>query len=171
MKKFHHALLLPFITLMLFIGCKKDEVNSDWTNKMEDLQAHNAGKVSIQNGIAGTISRITGNCMPSIGEDSDCVEVPVERTIWIYAYTLQNQASRDQDGYYSDIQTDLIETAQSDDEGFYEIALPAGTYSVFIEEDGKPYANGLDGQGGINPVEVPTQGVVTINHRIDRAVW
>ena len=75
------------------LSCKKHHCKE----KSCDIQktyTTNAGKVSIPNGIWGTISSIEGNCMPMVPPSSStCKHCPVKRTVKIYEYTLRSQAT------------------------------------------------------------------------------
>jgi len=53
----------------------------------------------------------------------------------------------------------------SDSAGYYEVALSAGRYSVFVVEGERWYANGDDGRH-IQPVTVYVDSVVVFDIRI-----
>ena len=38
-------------------------------------------------------------------------------------------------------ETRLVKQIKSDENGFYEVELPPGTYSIFVEDLGKEYCN------------------------------
>jgi hypothetical protein len=164
---------IVFVALScLLTFCKKDiSTNSKWTNNTEELYKHNDAKTTILEGIAGTLTLIEGNCMPPIGANSSCKEYPVKRKIRMYEYTLLKQAKNEGGAVFTDVSTKLLATVDCDEEGFYQIKLPPLRYSLFIEENGKLYANGLDGYGGINPVTVDTMKVSKTNLKISYAVY
>lgn len=54
----------------------------------------------------------------------------------------------------------LVKQVNTDSEGFFQVVLAPGTYSVFIVVSDNIYANSGDGQGGINPLTV-VHGAVT----------
>lgn len=176
-----------FLTLVL-VGCmgpvacdKKSQgvpvPGGQWTNRIPELVAHNKAKTTITQGISGTLTFKTGNCMPGAGIApggcvvGGCNEYPIRGKVSIYAYTLESNTVRDQEGYYTSISTPLIKTVHTDAEGFYQLSLPPGTYSVFLWHDSRLYANGSDGQGGIQPVTVSAGTVSYIKTTIDRAVY
>lgn len=85
----------------------------------------------------------------------------VQRTVYIYELTTMEDV--DQIGYapfFSNIYTNLITTANSDAEGFFQVALEPGRYSLFIKEGDNYYANSFGGGREIFPVTV-TPGEVT----------
>ncbi|AKD03502.1 hypothetical protein POKO110462_06080 [Pontibacter korlensis] len=167
------AILTLAFSVLAFSGCSKEdepEITSQWVNNTERLLLLNQDKVTITEGVAGTLTLIEGNCMPIIDENSTCKEYPVKRSIKIYPYTTIQDVEQHDQKYYT-INARPILTVSSDAEGFYQAKLPAGTYSVFVVEDGKLYANGIDGQGGINPVLVEPNKVSNFNLRLDYAVY
>ncbi len=161
MKKIFSIVLLSLV----FICCKKsdpvietpvDEVLPNNCN-IDQTYTANALKQTITNGVWGTVSFMQGNCMPTIGSASTtCKNCPVKRTVKIYAYTLRSNAVQSSLGpsFYESFNTPLIAQVETDAEGFFQVDIPAGRYTVVVVEKGKLYANGGDGQGGINPVTV-----------------
>ena len=61
-------------------------------------------------------------------------------------------------GYFThlaaDIPTALVTAVRSDQNGYFEVELPQGRYSLFVREGGYYYANLIDGEGYVFPVEV-----------------
>lgn len=164
------ALNLTILSLVLFsiVSCKKDPtIYSLWTDRIDELRIHNQGKVTINTGIYGTLTLTEGDCMPKLGGNS-CKTYPVRRKIRVYEYTKK----QDVEGYgphYKKVNTKLIATTFTDDEGFFQLQLPPAQYSVFIEEKGKLYASSDDGAGGINSVTVST-GINEFYLRLSYAV-
>ena len=91
----------------------------------------------------------------------------VVREIFIHKVTTTNESGSGP--FFANIPTDLVATVSSDATGFYEVEVVPGTYSVFIKEDASFYANSLDGQGQIQPVEVTANTVselqIDITHK------
>ena len=126
----------------------------DWTNKTKDLRIHNEKKISISEGIWGTLVKTEGNCMPIIDwGNTTCKQYPAKREILIYEYTNMNETRHEFTKFF-DIYTKLVATTTCDEEGFFELALESGKYSVFVKEGEYLYANSFDGKGGIEPVTV-----------------
>jgi hypothetical protein len=145
-------LLLLSITVML--ACKKETKTS--VCNMDSIYATNAAKVTITNGVWGTVSEMTGNCMPVIDPyTTDCTHCPIVRKVRIYPYTTtSNAVVANPGGFYSSFSTTLIAEVDTDALGFFQVTLPAGNYTVVVVEDGKLYSPLGDGFGGINPVTV-----------------
>lgn len=165
-------------SVVLFLGfcifsCAKEEVESPKNVNLEELYEFNRNKVSISQGISGTLITMEGNCMPMIGEgnsESSCRAFPVMRKIQIYDYTLPS----DVEGYgpqYEAVSTSLIGETESDKDGFFQFQIEPGKYSIFIIEKGKYYANEGAGDGGINPVLISNDSVTIRNLKIDYAVY
>ncbi len=170
-------ILILLLLATLFYSCTSDILldnkEGKWTNNIENLVVHNDKKTTIQQGIYGTLIKVEGNCMPVIDENSTCKSYPVKRNIVIYEYTKFDQTERDEKSpvFFTKIHTSRIKTVVCDDEGFFQASLPKGVYSVFIEENGLLYANGLDGYGGLCPVEVKSNEKSSINLRLSYAVY
>jgi len=163
---------LSIILIMAFTQCEKSDCRlPEWTNNISELYDYNSEKVSISQGIAGTLTQAEGNCMPVIDLNGDCMEFPVSREIHLYEYTTLDDVVQDSPGFYSEVNTNKIGQITADEEGFFELQLEEGVYSVFVKEDGKLYANSFNGQGGIQTIEILSIKVSTLNLKIDYAVY
>lgn len=164
-------LLLVVLFSLSTYSCEKDEVKESTNTDLENLYESNKEKITILQGISGTLIMKEGNCMPMIGTNSGtCRAFPIKRIIQIYEYTLLS----DIEGYgpdYDTVHTNLIGETESDEDGFFQFQLDAGKYSIFILENGKYYANGIDGDGVINPVQIIKDGITIQNQAIDYAVY
>lgn len=156
---------LVFLLLALFASCEKSETNPENSKRIHDLDSlieRNLEKVTLNEGLTGTIITEEGNCMPYVSEEPepnpDCKIFPVARTIRIYEYTTRDQVTThpdfDSPTFFSHVETELVQTITSDTDGFFETALSPGKYSLFVEEKGALYANLWDSDGGIHPVVV-----------------
>ena len=143
----------------------------DWTNKTVELRTHNEKKISITEGVWGTLVKTEGNCMPVINwENTTCKQYPVKREILIYEYTKMNE-TRHEFAKFFEIYTKLVATTTCDEEGFFELALKPGKYSVFVREGDYLYANLFDGQGGIVPITVESSKISEIFLNLDYACY
>ncbi|PRY13244.1 hypothetical protein CLV24_106159 [Pontibacter ummariensis] len=171
MKKVLTVCLLACALLVLAACSKEQEATpAPWLNNISKLYEHNQSKIVVTGGIAGTLTLKEGNCMPIVNRNS-CKEYPVKRGIVLYPYLTLQDVEMKNYTFYTPISAKPLLTTETDAEGFYEIEMPAGVYSIFILEDGQLYANGLDGQGGINPVVVEAGSVNKVNLRLDYAVY
>lgn len=150
--------LIPVCLLcLIFFGCHKSNTANikDAACDIKQAYANNEKKVTITQGIWGTLSNISGNCMPTIpAYNSSCKHCPESRTVRIYQYTLFSQAtpSTGSATFFTSFNTPLVAQVDADEEGFFQVQIPPGHYSIAIVIDGKLYANTLDDAGGLNPV-------------------
>jgi hypothetical protein len=87
--------------------------------------------------LSGLITNRTGNCMPVV-RPGQCVDRPVQRKVFI-----REPASSDALGFMGTLEkkTPLVVETQSGSDGRYEVFLPAGRYSVFVEAEGRELCN------------------------------
>lgn len=150
------SILFLILLLAGFSSCKKNDAPAVVCN-INQTKALNVGKVTVNNGIWGTVSSQEGNCMPVQGPSTTCTECPVKRTVRIYEYTLANQATPDGTSpvFFTAFSTQLVAEVESDETGFYETNLAPGQYTIVVVENGKLYAPGRDAQGGLNSFNHP----------------
>ena len=132
-------------------------------NRTENLLEYNKNKVGIPQGLWGTLVKTEGNCFPD--ERPICKQFPVKREIVVYEYATWNETTQSSIGiaFFTKVSTKLIATTTSDKEGFFQLELSPGKYSVFVKEKNLLYASRFDGYGGISPVIVEASKVSEIN--------
>jgi len=164
--------VFPLLLITLLISCENEiEQKTDRKNyNLEELFHLNNSKITIKQGIAGTLTMKEGNCMPMIGIGGNCITFPVQRTIRVYEYTTLKEV-KGHISSYDAVSSKLVGKTETDADGFYQIGLPPGKFSLFIMEKNKFYANGLDGQGGINPISIEKDSVTIGLFNIDYAVY
>lgn len=164
---------LFFITLLI-TSCEKDQDNVSDKNDtdIEALYKENRKKISVKQGVAGTLIMKEGNCMPWVGPyegDNPCRAYPVLRTLRIYEPT----SPEDVEGHgpsFEEVHTKLVAEANSDEDGFFQVELDTGRYSLFIIEKGKYYRN-MWKDNLIGPVTVEIDSVTIENPVIDYAYY
>jgi hypothetical protein len=164
--------LIGFLILILSASCESYNEPVDLIRfvNIDSLLLKNTLKVNLGTGIAGTLLKKDGDCMPMIGGGNSCRTYPVSRTILIYNYTNMNEV----EGWgplYNSVNSKLITKCNADQDGFFQVTVKPGKYSIFIKENDKFYANSLDGQGGIYPVIVKVDSVSFIRLSLDYAVY
>lgn len=118
-------------------------------------------------GIEGYIFRVSGNRMPSPGNPLPSPK-GIHTTLYVYELTSLNQVTRVNEGpFYKDLRSRLIRTVQSDETGYFFVALPPGQYSLFTKKEDLFYANMFDGENHIAPVVVAGGKVAQINVNVD----
>ena len=90
--------------------------------------------------------------MPGPGR-APSVPQPAKRQIAIYKITNISEAKTN-GTFFTGIKTACVAKVSSNAKGYFEVALPAGQYSVFVVEKQGLYANSFNGKGQINAVEV-----------------
>ena len=151
-----------FICIFLFISCRK---NPSQKCNIQQVYASNANKVTIANGVWGTVSSVEGNCMPtSPGCNSCCTHCPAQRTVSIYQFTTVNDAitSDPYKVFFDSFNTPLVTQVEADENGFFQAGIPAGKYSIVVIENGRLYSITRDGQGGLSPY-VLSSGTTNVN--------
>ncbi len=170
------------LVLAMCASCEKSDVNPGNGSRVHDLDSlivRNLEKVTVDQGVTGTIIIQEGNCMPHVSEEPepnpDCIIYTAKRTVYIYEYTTADQVVIDPEldlpYFFSHVETELVETVSSDADGFFEVALPPGTYSLFILEKDALYANLWDSQGGIQPVTVVPDEMASVVLKISHSAY
>ncbi|HYH56612.1 MAG TPA: hypothetical protein VD772_08380 [Anseongella sp.] len=158
------ALRIIFL-LALFTGfsCEEELPFNKVPTDPAELIEYNKFKTTIEQGLSGTLLFSEGQCGPALDTNAHCSIYPVSRKIRLYEFTVMDQTEPGEGTFFTEVDTKLIGTTQSDETGFYQIALQPGRYSMFIEENGLLYANGVGNDGGIL-VSVVDSGWVTMTH-------
>ena len=145
-----------FATLMVLVyGCTN--MPGPRGPRDESSCSRRSPKPKITEGITGVVCFWSGDFMP--GTSPRGVIEPVRRTIEIHAGTIDGVAAAAGETFWTSVPTPLIATVTSGDDGWFEVAVPPGTYSLFVHESGRLYANGTNGDGIITAVEVIASAV------------
>ena len=159
---------VKFLFAALFAALVLNACKSDEPNMNAPLPAP-----SINTGIYGSVIERYGNWMPVVNpDDTTHGERPIIREIYVYEYTKIQEFDK---VYYTlypinKMPHKLVAKTKSLANGFFEIELKPGTYSVFLLEEGQLYANGGDGYGGINPVIVIADSTKYVRLLLDHGV-
>lgn len=150
--------IVAFVLLAAIIaGCKKEKNQPQLGCDMQKIYTDNEKKLTLAKGVWGTVASSEGDCMPSVSPGPPVLNTcgytcPVKRTIKVYAYTLATNATHYLGDFYTDFNSTLVAETESDENGFYQVNVPDGHYSLAIVEDGKLYANTWDTAGGLTPM-------------------
>jgi hypothetical protein len=111
--------------------------------------------------VRGKVTFWEGNFMPP----ASGTILPARRPIFVFEKTQVAQTVQSASGacFYSFVLSRLVDTTESGEDGYYQIALPPGDYSLFVlERSGDFYANEFGGVGGVyvNPVTVQANQTV-----------
>ena len=102
-----------------------------------------------------------------------CVEeaVGVRREVLIYPLMNRSRLEDLEGGFYALPDQEPLKTVSSGNDGTFSLRLDPGSYSLFVKEDGKLYANLSDGEGNVHPVEVEAGKVTEIEFKITYAAY
>lgn len=127
--------IVILIGVFFVIGCQNDKD----LDCFESIQPkRNTDLVSIKQGIWGDIWYWEGDFMPFCPSGTIS---PIQKTIYVFEAANRLEVERDdRGGFYLAISTELIDSVHSDENGFFQIELDTGGYSLFIKEEGKYYA-------------------------------
>lgn len=124
----------------------------------------------IQQGILGTVVVREGNHMPSPDQKNKPQVKSREKTPprELHIYELTNLSQVKANGsFYADLKTKPVAKALAGADGIFQVYLKPGRYSVFSQEPQGLYANQLDGNGNIFPVEVVADRLTLVEFIID----
>lgn len=151
--------LLLIATLFLSTSsCDKNDQEAPAGCDVTSIEEGNKGRVSITQGVYGTVWFTEGNCMPGVGGFPSCRTCPVARELRIYEYTMMSDAVVSSKGvpFFTRFNTRLVATTRSDDNGFFQLTLPPGRYTMAVVEGDLLYANRFDRGDGIFPITIGT---------------
>ena len=151
-------LLALLLSATVQSGCGTSTSPCDGTAQ---VPPRNEERVSIEQGLWGDVWFWEGDFIPTCPTGS---VTPVGREMRIHEIASLSDVVHVGNGvFYSEVNTPLAATVWSDANGFFQSSLPPGQYSVFVVEDALLYANGLNGEGHIFPIEVE-MGAATEAH-------
>lgn len=113
--------------------------------------------------VYGQVVLREGNCMPIV-DPYLCSISLVSRTIYIREPAMREMM----EGSYLRVRPPLIATTEAR-HGFFEVSLPVGLYSVFVEDAGREYCNSFTGRGLMCGVIVSQGASIQYNFTINHA--
>lgn len=117
----------------------------------------------IKEGITGTVRLATGNRMP-MKDMEPALPKGMAATVLIYEPTHISQVTRvGTSPLYTAIHTKMIASVETDSTGSYKVALPPGTYSLFIKQGKNFFSNLFDVNNNICPFTVTAGKLTTAN--------
>lgn len=159
-------LLLIGLSLLLTV-CNGTQGTSGQESEARELKAQTSQQMQIKQGIRGQILWEAGNQMPSPDAPPSKGPRGVERTVYIYELTNSSQTTSQDGVFHTAIQTKLITQVKTDTNGNFAVRLEPGRYSLFTKEEQGLYANLLDGDMNIFPVEVKEGEVTTVEFLVN----
>lgn len=139
------------LTAMTFTMCCKQTRST--TDTKTDLSAGTT-PTPVKTGIVGRVEIWEGNFMPPVEPErrKNQIKPGVGRRVRVHEpVKVEGGLASAKRG---EISTKVVAEVVADTAGHFAVAVPPGTYSIFVEEDGGWYYNGWNEQG--------IQGAVTV---------
>jgi hypothetical protein len=125
----------------------------------------------IKEGISGIVTEVSGNQMPMKNAPrANSGSFGILTTVFIYEPTNISQVSRIANStVYTAIHTKRVASVETDSTGRFTIALPPGTYSLFVKQGKDFFANLFDTNNNISLFTVEngklTEAKLTVNSK------
>ena len=155
-------IVLIILAMLSLIACENKEKKNDVETPIE--------APTITQGIYGQVRERYGDWQPFRNPDGTWGFRTIVRDIYVYEYT--TLFDFDQRYYDYIIPADkmpkpLVATTTSKENGFYQIQLEPGKYSVFILDNGSMRANWDDENGGLQPVTIEAGSLLRFDLLLD----
>ena len=155
-------IVLIILAMLSLMACENKEKKNHVENPIE--------APTITQGIYGQVRERYGNWQPFRDPDGTWGFRAIVRDIYVYEYT--TLFDFDQRYYDYIIPADkmpkpLVATTTSKENGFYQIQLEPGKYSVFILDNGSMRANWDDENGGLQPVTIEEGSLLRFDLLLD----
>lgn len=162
-------IVLSIILLASLGSCSKEE---NWAFKTDQLYQKNKKSVTIKQGVWGTVTERTGNWMPSPDIYQTAKQAPIKCTIRFYEPVTFDDFQREGISIYNitDVPTKLIAETTSNKNGFFQIKLEPGEYSIFVIYNGEILAGSFDGVGNIGKFSISEKNKTEYNFVVNNAV-
>ena len=125
----------------------------------------------IKQGLTGVVIEVRGNQMPmKNAPKASSGSNGIQTTVFVYEPTNISQVSRiETSPVYTAIRTKLVASVETDSTGRFTVALPPGSYSVFVKQGKGYFANLFDTNNNIALFTVEegklTEVKLTINNK------
>ena len=122
----------------------------------------NVNSSVVKQGITGLITEVTGNQMPMKGAKPS-VPKGILTTVYLFEPTNITQVnSVGNSSLYTAVNTKLVASVKTDSTGAFIIALPVGSYSIFVQQGKGYYANLFDTNNNIALFTVEEDKLTTV---------
>ena len=109
-----------------------------------------ADSSNVTQGITGLVTMVTGNQMPGPGVTKPAPK-GIPATILVYEPTHISQVTQyGTSPLYTAINTPMVASVVADSTGVFTVALPAGSYSLFVKQGKLFFANLFDTNNNIS---------------------
>ncbi len=147
-------IITGFLLCLIFIGCCSQKKLKNSNNL-------------VTQGIAGQVFEVAGNVMPSPDEPQHNFEgIPMKATVAVFAL-LKHESLQKKEGMYINMESTAIAQTETNEKGEFKIALPVGSYSVFLKMKEGYYANSFDEKMNVNPVTIKKDSLTILKIKFD----
>jgi len=165
--KYTRITILCIILLATLCSCTRE----NWANKTDQLYRQNKKYVTIKQGVWGTVTEKTGDWMPYIGEreSGGPSECPIKCKVRAYEAVTHTDFEREGISIYNitNVPSKLVAETTTNTNGFFEIDLQPGVYSLFVIYEGEI----RDGSGDLLNVTVTEKHKLEVNLVVNNAVY
>jgi len=154
-----HRSLYIVLLLPLLVGCASPMSTADAnTSNSPNLQQQSQG-------IRGTVVRLSGDQMPTVGDSTTRTNPPqpVQTTIWVFSGRIPSNSSPNWSVKEASQHANLLNKVTSDSEGNFLVKLPPGEYTIFAQYESNLYLNSFLGDGSYESVQVNEGKITEIN--------
>jgi hypothetical protein len=132
--------------------------NPNSVNTQTETQQEKAQRKT--QGVSGTVTRVTGNQMPSIGENRQRSKPqPVKTSVWVFSGRIPAKGTS-LSITEAKQNFKLVTQVKTDKNGKFFVKLPTGEYTIFAQYGDDLYLNSFLGDGSFKTVQV-TEGKIT----------
>lgn len=112
-------------------------------------------------GVSGTVVFLTGNQMPTVGENrTRSAPQGVKTTVWVFGGRISAQGGPRLPLNEAKQKYNYVTKVNTDTRGNFFVKLPPGEYTIFAQYGNDLYLNSFQGDGSFKTVQV-TNGKIT----------
>lgn len=149
------VVLASLFFIMSFFACQKKANNSN-TLRIPHLTEGIKGSVIFKEGVFKDNGEL----------GSEGKVIGVSRKVLVYKETNMRAVDIAEEDFLNNIYSELVDSLQSNEDGYFEKRLKPGKYSLFIVENNRLYAK-LNDEGYYFPVQVSVDSVSAVTLEID----
>jgi hypothetical protein len=152
-------LIVVIVALPLVFGCANPNSFATPQNP-NSVNAQSETRQGQTQGVSGTVTRITGNQMPSIGENRQRSKPqPVKTSVWVFSGRIPAKGTNLSIAEAKQ-NFKLVTQVKTDKNGKFFVKLSPGEYTIFAQYGNDLYLNSFLGDGSFKTVQV-TEGKIT----------
>ncbi len=152
-------LIVVLLALPLVFGCA-NPMSFAIPQNPNSVNARTETQQRQNQGVRGAVTRVTGNQMPSIGENRQRSKPqPVKTSVWVFSGRIPAKGTS-LSITEAKQNFKLVTQVKTDKKGKFFVKLPPGEYTIFAQYGNDLYLNSFLGDGSFKTVQV-TEGKIT----------